>query len=78
MSWMFEVWKENHLVSDSNCNIVNPKSMIIYNPPKKNQGMINNVGLAFSVGNTTLQFTISIEQDNFRLIFICNIYLNQL
>ena len=28
------------------------------------QGMTNSVGLAFSVGDTTLQFTINIEQDN--------------
>jgi hypothetical protein len=33
-------------------------------PNKKLQGMTNNVGLAFSVGDTTSQFTISIEQDN--------------
>ena len=26
--------------------------------------MTNNVGLTLSVGDTTLQFTISIEQDN--------------
>ena len=28
------------------------------------QGMTNIVGFKFSVGDTTLQFTISIEQDN--------------
>jgi hypothetical protein len=28
------------------------------------QGMTNNVGLAFSVGDTTPQFTINIEQDD--------------
>ena len=28
------------------------------------QGMRNNGGLTFSVGNTILQFTISMEQDN--------------
>ena len=28
------------------------------------QNMTNNVGLTFSVGDTTLWFTISIEQDN--------------
>jgi hypothetical protein len=30
----------------------------------KSQTMTNNVGLAFSVGDTTPRFTISIEQDN--------------
>ena len=28
LSWMIEIWMKNHLVSDSNCNVV------IYNPPK--------------------------------------------
>ena len=46
---------KNPLVSDSFCNI------IIYNPPKKVQGMTNIVGLTFSVGDTTPPFTISIE-----------------
>ena len=36
----------------------------IYDPSKKLQGMTNNVGLTFSVGDTTSQLTISIEQDN--------------
>ena len=36
----------------------------IYIHPKKLQGMTNNVWLAFSVGDTTPQFAISIEQDN--------------
>ena len=32
---------------------------------KKNlQRITNNVGLIFSIGDTTLQFTVSIEQDN--------------
>ena len=35
-----------------------------YNPSKKLQGMTNNVGLTFSVGDATPRFTISIEQDN--------------
>ena len=48
LSWMIEIWMKNHSVSESNCNIVNP----------------NNGGLAFSVGDTTLRFTISIEQDS--------------
>ena len=39
--------------------------MYIYNPPpKKSQGMTNNLGLTFSVSDTTPQFTISIEQDD--------------
>ena len=33
-------------------------------PSKHLQGMTNNIGLIFSVGDTTPQFTISIEQDN--------------
>ena len=35
-------------------------------PPQKTKlhGIINNVGLAFSVGDTIPRFTISIEQDN--------------
>ena len=33
-------------------------------PQKKLQGMTNNVGLTFSVGDTIPRFTISIEQDN--------------
>ena len=28
------------------------------------QGMTNNVRLMFGIGDTTLKFTISIEQDN--------------
>jgi hypothetical protein len=58
LSWMIEIWMKNRFVSDSHCNIV------FYNAPKKLQGMTNNVGLAFSVGDTTHQSTISIEQDN--------------
>ena len=33
-------------------------------PKKKVQGMINNVGLIFSVGDTTPRVTLNIEQDN--------------
>jgi hypothetical protein len=32
--------------------------------PKKLQGMTNNVGLTFNVGDTLPWFMISIEQDN--------------
>ena len=52
---------ENPLISDSNCN------MKIYNPSRNSQGMTNNVGLTFDVGDAILQFTISIEQDNSNL-----------
>ena len=53
--WMIEIWMKIHLVSDNNRNTVN-----LY-PPQKNQGMTNNVGLTFSVGDTIPRFTISIE-----------------
>ena len=36
----------------------------MYNPPENLQGMTNDVGLTFGVGDTTPWFTISIEQDN--------------
>ena len=52
---MIEIWTKHHLVSDSNS--INP-------PPHTLQGMANDVGLTFSVGNTTPRVTISIEQDN--------------
>ena len=52
--YMIEIWMENHLISDSGCNNINLQS------PK----MTNNVGLAFSVTDTTPCFTINIEQDN--------------
>jgi hypothetical protein len=58
LSWMIEIWMQNHLVRDSNCIIVN-----LYPPLQILQGMTNDVGLTFSVGGTTLLFTISIEQD---------------
>ena len=48
----------NNLVSDNIYNNVNLQS------PKTLQGMTNNVRLTFSVGDTTLWFTISIEQDD--------------
>ena len=58
LSWMIEIWMKKHLVSNSNCNTVNLESLKIL------QGMTNNVGLAFSVGDTIPQFTICIKQDN--------------
>ena len=64
LSWMINIWMKNYLVRDSNCNTANLHSP----PPKKKQktkqGMTNNVGLTFSVGDTIPRFTISIEQDN--------------
>jgi hypothetical protein len=49
---------KNHLVSDKIAKLQ------IYYPPKTLQGVINNVGLTFSVGDTILRFTISIELNN--------------
>ena len=54
LSWAIGIWMKNHSVSGS-------KSII----PQKLQGLANNVGLTFSVGDTILKFTISIEQDNY-------------
>ena len=59
LSWMIENWMKNHLVSGSNCNTVNVET------PHKLQGVTNNVGLTFSVGDTILWLTISMEQDNY-------------
>ena len=52
---VMDAWNldENHLASDNNYNIV-----------ENLQEMTNNVGLAYSVGDTILRFTLSIEQDN--------------
>ena len=54
LSWMIEIRMEKPL---GKCQIL-PHYII---PPK---GMKNNVGLTFSVGDTTPRVTISIEQDN--------------
>ena len=56
LSWTIEIWTNYHLVSDSNCNIVNLESPIIL------KGMINKVEFTFSVGDTTLRVLISMEQ----------------
>jgi len=40
----------------------------MYNPSRNSLGMTNKVGLTFGVGDTILQFTISIEQE----IWICD------
>jgi hypothetical protein len=58
LSWMIENWMKNHLVSDNNCSIAHLNSL------KKLCGMINNFGLTFSVGDTLLWFTLSIEKDS--------------
>ena len=47
LSWMIEILMKISFVSDSHCNNV------FYNAPKNLQGMKNDVGLAFSVGDTT-------------------------
>jgi hypothetical protein len=57
LSWIIEIWMKNHLVNDNNCNTVNLES-------SKKLRVTNNVALTFSVSDTVLQFTISIEQDN--------------
>ena len=65
LSRMIEIWVENYLVSDSNCNAINlqpPNFYFLFNIFL--QGMTNNIVLAFSVGDTTPRFTINIEQDN--------------
>ena len=46
LSWMIENWMKHHLVCDNNCNIVN------YNTRKHLQGIKNNVGSMFIVGDT--------------------------
>jgi hypothetical protein len=40
----------------------------IYNAQICLQGMTNNVGFTFSVGDTTWQFTIGIGQDKIELV----------
>jgi hypothetical protein len=58
LSWVIEIWIENHLVNDNNCNTEN---FII---PKILPRMANNVESTFSVGDTIWQFDISIELDS--------------
>ena len=60
LSWMIQIWMTIfvHLVSDKKCNTANLHS------PKNLRGMINNVRLTFSVGDTLPWFTINIEKDN--------------
>ena len=63
LSWMNEIWMEIHSASDNNCNVVNLKIPNIFL-----QGMTNNVGLTFNVGDTILRFTISIEPKQLELV----------
>ena len=58
---MMKFWMKNHLVSDNNCNIVDPYS------PIKLQGKTTKFRFTFSVDDTILQFTISIEQENYQI-----------
>jgi hypothetical protein len=60
LSWMIEIWINNHLVQQ----LTVIATLEIYSLPENLQGMINIVGLTFSVGDTTPRFTNSIEQDN--------------
>ena len=55
LSWMIEIWMKNVLVSGSNCNIV------ILLSSKNLQGMRNNIGLTYRVGDTyySLQLVLS-------------------
>ena len=46
----------------------------IYNPPTTFQGMTSTIGLIFSVGDTVLRFTISIEQDKLELVTLTIIF----
>ena len=57
--WMISNWMKNYMLSDSKC------STVTYYAPKNLQGMTHNVGLTFSVGDTTLRFAINIEQLEF-------------
>ena len=45
---MIEVLMKNHLVSDTNCNVVNPCYPIFFDKEQQ-----NNVRFTFSVGDTT-------------------------
>jgi hypothetical protein len=63
LSWIIEMWMNNPLVSDKNCNIVTLQS------PKQTdlQGMTNKVGLTFSIGDTIPQFTIRTGATNYHI-----------
>ena len=55
LPWTIEIQIKNHLVRDNNCTNVN-----IQSPSFFLQGTTNNIGLTFSVGDTTPRFTIGI------------------
>ena len=57
-SWMIEYWMRTHLGSDSYFITANLWS------PQNWEGMTNNGGVKFSVGDTIRQFTIGVEQEN--------------
>ena len=61
LSWMIEIWLKNQLVSANTAILQHCQSIM---PNFLLQGMTNIVKLTFSVGDTTLRFTISIEEDN--------------
>ena len=58
LSWMIEFWMK------TTWQVIVIATLYIYNHPENLQGMTNNVGFRFSVGDMIPQFTISIEQDN--------------
>jgi hypothetical protein len=48
LSWMIEIWIKFHVLSDSNCNIVN-----LYNVLMLLQGIKNNVMFKYNINDTT-------------------------
>ena len=75
MSWIMDEfihWSKPYLLLSTTCDEMLSwaigiwmKSLRGFYIPQKLQGLANNVGLTFSVGDTILKFTISIEQDNY-------------
>ena len=57
---MIEIWMENHLVSDSNYNIVNIQSLYFFYKERRIM-----LGVTISICNMTPLFTVGIEQDNY-------------
>jgi hypothetical protein len=63
LSWMIGIWMKIYTVSDISCNIV------VLQSSQNLQGMTNNVGLTFSVGDTIPPpFSISFEQRQLQLV----------
>ena len=60
LSCMIEIWMNNHL--GQYLTVI--AALEIYSLLENLQGMMNIVGLTFSVGDTIPRFTNSIEQDN--------------